>query len=83
MKLEAYVPNFKLAFQHFCVHPGPRGVISGIRKSLKLNEYDLEASRMALFRFGNTSTSGVWYEMPYLHAKGRLKVGERVYLLAH
>ncbi|GLJ43773.1 hypothetical protein SUGI_0911260 [Cryptomeria japonica] len=82
MKVEAYVPNFKLAFQHFCVHPGARGVISGIGKSLKLNEYDLEASRMALFRFGNTSTSGVWYEMAYLHAKGRLKVGERVLQIA-
>ncbi|GLJ43770.1 hypothetical protein SUGI_0911230 [Cryptomeria japonica] len=82
MKVEAYVPNFKLAFQHFCVHPGARGVISGIGKSLKLNEYDLEASCMALFRFGNTSTSGVWYEMAYLHAKGRLKVGERVLQIA-
>ncbi|GLJ43760.1 hypothetical protein SUGI_0911010 [Cryptomeria japonica] len=82
MKVEAYVPNFKLAFQHFCVHPGGRGVISGIGKSLKLNEYDLEASRMALFRFGNTSASGVWYEMAYLYAKGRLKVGERVLQIA-
>ncbi|GLJ43667.1 hypothetical protein SUGI_0909050 [Cryptomeria japonica] len=82
MKVEAYVPNFKLAFQHFCVHPGGRGVISGIGKNLKLNEYDLEASRMALFRFGNTSTSGVWYEMAYLEAKRRLKVGEHVLQIA-
>ncbi|GLJ43738.1 hypothetical protein SUGI_0910700 [Cryptomeria japonica] len=82
MKVEAYVPNFKLAFQHFCVHPGGRAVVSGIGKRLKLSEYDLEASRMALFRFGNTSTSGVWYEMAYLEAKRRLKVGERVLQIA-
>ncbi|XP_057833905.2 3-ketoacyl-CoA synthase 8-like [Cryptomeria japonica] len=82
MKVEPYVPNFKLAFHHFCIHPGGRSVISEIGKGLKLSDYDLEASRMSLFRFGNTSTSGVWYEMAYLEAKRRLKVGERVLQIA-
>ncbi|GLJ43765.1 hypothetical protein SUGI_0911090 [Cryptomeria japonica] len=82
INVEPYIPNFKLAFQHFCIHPGGRAVISGIGKSLKLSDDDLEASRMALFRFGNTSSSGVWYEMAYLYAKGRLKVGERVLQIA-
>ncbi|GLJ43739.1 hypothetical protein SUGI_0910710 [Cryptomeria japonica] len=49
---------------------------------MKLNDYDLEASSMLLFRFGNTSTSGVWYEMAYLKAKRRLKVGERALQIA-
>ncbi|GLJ43748.1 hypothetical protein SUGI_0910810 [Cryptomeria japonica] len=75
MKVEPYIPNFKLAFQLFCIHPGGSAVISGIGKRLKLSEYDLEASRIALFRFGNTASSGVWYEMAYLQAKRRLKVG--------
>ncbi|XP_057820492.2 3-ketoacyl-CoA synthase 1 [Cryptomeria japonica] len=77
-----YIPNFRTAFQHFCIHPGGRSVITGIGKSLKLTDYDLEPSRMSLFRFGNTSTSGVWYEVAYLEAKRRLKVGDRLVQIA-
>ncbi|GLJ43762.1 hypothetical protein SUGI_0911060 [Cryptomeria japonica] len=46
MKVDPYIPNFTLAFQHFCIHPGGRAVISGIGKRLKLSDYDLEASRI-------------------------------------
>ncbi|KAF7842704.1 3-ketoacyl-CoA synthase 7 [Senna tora] len=79
---ETYVPNFKKCFEHFCIHAGGKGVIDAIEENLKLEKEDGEASRMALYRFGNTSSSSLWYELCYLEAKGRVKKGDRVWQIA-
>ncbi|XP_047178650.1 3-ketoacyl-CoA synthase 7 [Vigna umbellata] len=79
---EIYVPNFKKAFEHFCIHAGGKSVIDVIEESLKLQKKDVEASRMTLYRFGNTSSSSLWYELCYLEAKGRVKKGDRVWQIA-
>ncbi|KGN59744.1 3-ketoacyl-CoA synthase 7 [Cucumis sativus] len=79
---EVYVPNFKKAFEHFCIHAGGKAVIDAVEKSLKLQKEDGEASRMTLYRFGNTSSSSVWYELNYLEAKGKVKRGDRVWQIA-
>ncbi|KAL8162355.1 hypothetical protein V2J09_013844 [Rumex salicifolius] len=76
-----YVPNFKKAFEHFCIHAGGKAVIEAIKESLKLTERHVEASRMTLYRFGNTSSSSTWYSLCYLEAKGRVKKGDRVWQL--
>ncbi|OIW20039.1 hypothetical protein TanjilG_31957 [Lupinus angustifolius] len=82
MKIEAYMPNFKLAFKHFCIHTGGRAVLDRMQKSLQLEDWHMEPSRMTLYRFGNTSSSSIWYELAYCEAKGRIKKGERIWQMA-
>ncbi|OAY28027.1 3-ketoacyl-CoA synthase 20 [Manihot esculenta] len=81
MKIKSYVPDFKLAFEHFCIHAGGRGILDELEKNLGLSEWHMEPSRMTLYRFGNTSSSSLWYELAYSEAKGRIKKGDRVWQL--
>nr|XP_010914511.1 3-ketoacyl-CoA synthase 11 [Elaeis guineensis] len=82
MKIGAYVPDFKLAFEHFCIHAGGRAILDELEKSLGLTGWHMEPSRMTLYRFGNTSSSTLWYELAYSEAKGRIKKGDRVWQIA-
>uniref|UniRef100_A0A7N0UIM3 3-ketoacyl-CoA synthase n=1 Tax=Kalanchoe fedtschenkoi TaxID=63787 RepID=A0A7N0UIM3_KALFE len=77
-----YMPSFRAAFEHFCIHTGGRSVIKAMKTELKLNDEDIEASKMALYRFGNTSSSSIWYELSYVEAKGRMKSGDRIWQIA-
>lgn len=57
--MKPYIPNFKLAFNHFCIHAGGRVVIDELEKNLELLLVHVEPSRMTLHRFGNTSSSSI------------------------
>ncbi|KAF0912928.1 hypothetical protein E2562_019496 [Oryza meyeriana var. granulata] len=80
--VKPYLPDFTLALDHFCIHAGGRGVLDELERSLKLSAWHMEPSRMTLYRFGNTSSSSLWYELAYCEAKGRIKRGDRVWQIA-
>ncbi|XP_058079072.1 3-ketoacyl-CoA synthase 10-like [Magnolia sinica] len=77
-----YIPKYKLAFEHFCIHAASKKVLDELQKNLELSDRNLEPSRMSLHRFGNTSSSSIWYELAYLEAKERVRSGDRVWQLA-
>ncbi|VAH86990.1 unnamed protein product [Triticum turgidum subsp. durum] len=40
-----YIPDFKRAFEHFCMHAASRDVLEHLQRNLGLRDADLEASR--------------------------------------
>uniref|UniRef100_A0A6V7QQM7 3-ketoacyl-CoA synthase n=1 Tax=Ananas comosus var. bracteatus TaxID=296719 RepID=A0A6V7QQM7_ANACO len=82
MKIKPYIPDFKLAFEHFCIHAGGRAVLDELEKNLQLSDWHMEPSRMTLYRFGNTSSSSLWYELAYTEAKGRIRKRDRIWQIA-
>lgn len=79
-KSKPYIPDFRSAIDHFFPHVGGSLVIDEVERNLKL---DAEAPRMTLYRFGNLSSSTVWYELAYAEAKRRIKKGDRIWLMAY
>ncbi|XP_074575218.1 3-ketoacyl-CoA synthase 20-like isoform X1 [Curcuma longa] len=81
-RVRPYLPDFKMAFEHFCIHAGGRAVLDTLESNLGLSPWHMEPSRMTLYRFGNTSSSSLWYELAYAETKGRMKKGDRTWQIA-
>ncbi|KAI4324914.1 hypothetical protein MLD38_030356 [Melastoma candidum] len=78
---ETYIPRFNSVVQHFCLPTSGRPVIREIGKGLNLGEGDMEAALATLHRFGNQSSSSLWYELAFMEAQGRVKEGDKVWQL--
>ncbi|KAI3514604.1 hypothetical protein L1887_13159 [Cichorium endivia] len=81
-KIQPYVPNYSKAIEHFLPHVGGKPVLDELQKTLKFSNAHMEASRMTLYRYGNTSSSSIWYELAYLEAQSRVKKGDRIWQMA-
>mmetsp|Transcript_27872 Transcript_27872/g.95085 ORF Transcript_27872/g.95085 Transcript_27872/m.95085 type:complete len:542 (-) Transcript_27872:813-2438(-) len=78
-RIPTYVPDFAQAVDHFCVHTGGKTVVEETGKTLRLSDNMLQPSRAALERFGNTSSSSVWYILGYAESEGRVNRGDVVW----
>ncbi|ELP86276.1 3-ketoacyl-CoA synthase, putative [Entamoeba invadens IP1] len=77
-----YIPDVSETFQGYCIHAGGRGVIDGIQKNFGLSDEDCLASRASLYRFGNTSSASIWYELMFIERCKYLMRGDNVLQLA-
>jgi 3-ketoacyl-CoA synthase len=79
MKYPAYIPKFRKAFDHFCLHAGGRAVVTGLSKQLGLPKEKMAPSANALHWYGNTSSSTVWYSFSFIETFQGVCKGDRVW----
>ncbi|XP_023766564.1 3-ketoacyl-CoA synthase 11 [Lactuca sativa] len=80
--IQPYIPDYSKSVELFLPHVGGKPMLDELQKNLGFDENAMESSRMTLYRFGNTSSSSIWYELAYAEAKGRVKKGDRVWQIA-
>jgi 3-ketoacyl-CoA synthase len=78
-RVPKYIPDFKRAFNHFCLHAGGRGVVEGLSKQLGLPPHQMAPSANALYWYGNTSSSTVWYSFGFVESVQGVKTGDIVW----
>lgn len=81
LKVSPYVPDFKKAFKHFCLHAGGRAVIEGLGGKLGLTQDQTAASFNALYWYGNTSSGSLWYELSFIEACQKIRKGDTVWMV--
>ncbi|KAL4420938.1 hypothetical protein ABPG77_001421 [Micractinium sp. CCAP 211/92] len=79
LRVPRYIPDFKEAFDHFCLHVGGRGVVEGLSKQLGLNPRQMAPSANTLHWYGNTSSSTVWYSFGYIESVQGVRKGDIVW----
>ncbi|KAK4437760.1 3-ketoacyl-CoA synthase 4 [Sesamum alatum] len=74
-KIKPYIPDFKLAFDHFCIHAGGRAVIDELEKNLRLEPIHVEASRMTFAQIREHIFHSIGTSWRTLEAKGGSEKG--------
>lgn len=77
--VKTYTPDFKRAFDHFCLHAGGRAVIEGLAAQLQLPKEKAAPNGSTLQWYGNTSSSTIWYSLAYIETLQKVKRGETVW----
>ncbi|KAH0573206.1 3-ketoacyl-CoA synthase [Spironucleus salmonicida] len=75
------MPKICSGIDKFCFHCGGRGVLDGMQQMFNLNKQQMEASRAALWRYGNTSSASIWYGLAY-HENQGVKRGDNIWQIA-
>eukprot|EP00884_Botryococcus_braunii_P002851 jgi/Botrbrau1/12567/Bobra.0169s0102.1 len=81
-KNKKHRPDFSKAFDHVVIHPGAVTVIEAVRKALGFGDKAALPSLRTLQRFGNTSTSSVYYILAYIESHGGVRKGDRLLQMA-
>lgn len=81
-KVKPYIPDFKLAVEHFCIHTGGRGVIDALEQQLELGPEHVAPSRETLRRYGNVSSSSIWYVLAQIESTQGVRRGDKVWQIA-
>lgn len=79
MKVQSYIPSFRKAFDHFCLHAGGRAVVTGLSKQLHLSRDQMAPSANSLHWYGNTSSATVWYSFSFIESIQGVLRGQRVW----
>lgn len=79
LRVPRYIPDFREAFDHFCLHVGGRGVVEGLSKQLGLSPRQMAPSANTLHWYGNTSSSTVWYSFGYVESVQGVRKGDIVW----
>lgn len=64
-----------------CFTAGGRAVIDAIQSALSLPDSAVEPSRYVLQRYGNTSSSSIWYEFEHIQTTKNIKKGQKIWQL--
>ena len=76
------MPKITKHVDKFCFHTGGRAVLDAMQEMFNLSELQISASRGSLYRYGNTSSASIWYELAYHESLTHVKKGNIIWQIA-
>ncbi|CAL5987095.1 3-ketoacyl-CoA_synthase [Hexamita inflata] len=75
-------PKINKAVNNFCFHTGGRGVLDSMQLQFNLSDNQIAASRATLYKYGNTSSPSIWYELAYHEQTNQIISGNLIWQIA-